>query len=290
MKTLRGLVFSFLLLASQSCTKAPYHYFPEAEPPGRFHECPGDQVERGRPNAFFDSIGHYFFSLPTKLILWNWKVENHDISDDTESALREYMCLNHLDDVKVRLNQYAPGGEWKRLSQNTGVSPLWRYSLGAISVLVYTILPGRVFGGDNYNPFTNTINLYSDLPAVALHEAGHAKDFAETEYRGSYAALGILPLVSLWFEGQATGDALGYLQDTQDMCGKQAAYKVLYPAYGTYVGGEALQIVSIFTPVNELVSLVMVIPGHIIGRYQAAQLECPTPPSPTADGTGSHDN
>jgi hypothetical protein len=144
--------------------------------------------------------------------------------------------------------------------------------------LFYTILPGRVFGGDNYNPFTNTISLYSDLPAVALHEGGHAKDFAEKTYRGTYAAIGILPLVSLWFEGRATSDALGYLEANKNMCGKKDAYKILYPAYGTYVGGEALQIASIFTPVNELLSLVLVIPGHIIGRYQAAQIECPVQP------------
>jgi hypothetical protein len=209
------------------------------------------------------------------LILWNWKVENHHITGETESALQEYLCANHLDDVKVRLNEYSPGDEWSRLVDNREVAAPWRYTLGALSVLFYTILPGRVFGGDNFNPYTNTINLYSDIPSVALHEAGHAKDFSLKTYKGSYAALSLLPLVSLWFEGQATGDALGYLHDKKQICRQQEAYKVLYPAYGTYIGGEALNIASFFTDVNQLLSLVAVIPGHILGRYRAAQLDCP---------------
>lgn len=38
----------------------------------------------------------------------------------------------------------------------------WRYSIGMLSWLQYTLLPGRLFGGDHYNPYSNTISLYSD--------------------------------------------------------------------------------------------------------------------------------
>ena len=50
------------------------------------------------------------------------------------------------------------------------------YAIRSYYAVFYTIFPGRVFGGDRYNPFTNTINLYSDHPSIALHEAAHAKD------------------------------------------------------------------------------------------------------------------
>ncbi|HLC16800.1 MAG TPA: hypothetical protein VJL89_11315 [Thermodesulfovibrionia bacterium] len=118
----------------------------------------------------------------SKFFLWNWKVDNHNISYDTEEKLRQYLADNDLNNVKVRLNQYNPGDEWSRLHRNKAVSAGWRYTLGAITVLGYTLLPGRLFGGDNYNPFTNTISVYSDLKPVVIHEAGHAKDMATITY------------------------------------------------------------------------------------------------------------
>ena len=54
-----------------------------------------------------------------------------------------------------------------------------------IANMFYTAFPERIFaafpfigGGDHYNPYTNTINIYSDHRAIVLHEGGHAKDFA----------------------------------------------------------------------------------------------------------------
>jgi len=275
------LVSWLSLAAGIGCTKLPYEYFPQSEPPGEFQSCRCGQIERGTPNRFFDGLGHYFFSLPSKLVLWNWQVENHDVSCDTEIALREFIAANNLDDVKVRINEYSPGDEWDRLTSNERVGAGWRYTLGAISWLFYTVFPQRVFGGDNFNPFTNTINLYSDIPAVALHEAGHAKDFAESDHPGSYAALAFIPLSSLWFEKEATSDALSYLENKGEMCGKKDAYKILYPAYGTYIGGETVQLISIFSPIDTLFSLAAVIPGHIVGRYQASKIECAEPADDT---------
>ena len=139
----------------------------------------------------------------------------------------------------MRLNEYAPFGEWHRLVNNEGVGAGWRYSLGFLSWLFYTLLPGRIFGGDAYNPYTNTIYLYSDVPAVALHEGGHAKDIAVRNWKGSRAALYIVPFAPLFMEAVATNDALGYSLDTDPKL-LESGYKMLYPAYGTYVGSEGL--------------------------------------------------
>ncbi len=200
------------------------------------------QIERGRPVAFVDGLGHYVISLPSKLLLLNWKVDNHDISEETEMAIKKYLLLNNMPNVKVRLNQYAPGGEWKRLFKNKSVPAIWRYTFGLISCVYYTILPGRVFGGDHYNPYTNTINIYSDLKPVVLHEAAHAKDFARRSrgFRGPYSVLRYFPLVTLYQEALATGDAIGYLRHTQNPDGEKNSYKVLYPAYGSYMGSTYL--------------------------------------------------
>jgi len=123
----------------------------------------------------------------------------------------------------------------------------------------------RFFGGDAYNPYTNTIYLYSDIPVVALHEAGHSKDFGRREYKGLNAAIYSLPLASLYYEANASSDALSYLQ-CRDPERQKAAYKLLYPAWSTYVSGNIANFNA-----SPLWSL-SVIPGHIVGRIKAAQV------------------
>jgi len=273
---MRSLVAAMLLPIFTACAAVPYVPGRNIEGPRTLRLRPGElQIERGRPNAFLDGVGHYVFSLPTKLLLWSWDVENHHISPETEAKLAKYLADNDLHLVKVRLNQYAPGGEWSRLVRNREINGFWRYTIGALTVTLYTILPGRVFAGllgsDNYNPYTNTINLYSDHPAIALHEAGHAKDFAQRKYKGFYGALRILPIVPLFQEGWATGDAIGYDRAMGSSSDEKADYKLLYPAYGTYVVGEGLRWIS--TPWQYAIILAGVIPGHIIGRIKAARVE-----------------
>jgi hypothetical protein len=268
-----------------ACATVPYVAGRGIEAPDTLSLPPDEeQIERGRPFPLVDGLGHYVFSLPTKLLLWNWHVDDHDISPETEARLAKYLADNDLHEVKVRLNEYAPGAEWRRLVHNRAVSGFWRYTVGALTVALYTILPGRLFAGlldgDDYNPYTNTINLYSDHPAVALHEAAHAKDFAQRKYKGTYGALRILPVVPLYQEALATGDAVGYDRDLELTEAEKADYKVLYPAYGTYVGGEALRWIS--TPWTYAILLAGVIPGHIVGRIKAANVDDRSPPAPEA--------
>lgn len=278
---------SFLVAISLSlcsCAKAPYHpqgdMFPNPEP---FQDEP--QISRGEPNVVVDGLGNYLFSLPEKLILWNWKMGSHDISPETEAVMQTYLERNQLKEVKVRLNEYAPIGEWRRLVNNDGVGAGWRYSLGLLSWLFYTILPGRLLGGDAYNPYTNSIYLYSDVPAVALHEGGHAKDIAGRNWKGSRAALYILPTAPLFIEARATNDALGYSLDTDPKL-LDSGYKVLYPAYGTYVGSEALGAVPI---VGTLIGAVGAIPGHILGRIKASNVRERYPEDFPPDDDGEHE-
>jgi hypothetical protein len=252
-----------------ACAKLPYKphgdLYPNPEP---FVDEP--QISRGDPNATADGLGHYLFSLPEKLILWNWKMGNHDISPETEEQVRLYLATNDLKEVKVRLNEYAPFSEFSRLTQNKSVGAGWRYTIGVLSLLFYTVLPGRIFGGDAYNPYTNSIYLYSDLPVVGLHEGGHAKDSAGRKWKGSRAALRLIPFVDLFDEARASNDALGYVKSKDDKELLKSGYKLLYPAYGTYVGGDVFAFVPILRPVGALIGA---IPGHIIGRHKASHVD-----------------
>lgn len=222
------------------------------------------QIIIGKPHAFWDKSDWIWpGSWLAKLFLWNRNVDSHTVSDETLAMMADYISRNELEHVQVLVNHYSPGNQWRRLVQNKTVGAGWRYTFGVVSVLTYTIMPGRFFGGDAYNPYTNTIYLYSDDPSIALHEAGHAKDTGRRRLKGTYSALYVLPFVPLYHEAKASNDALSYLRD-QDMSEeRKAAYRILHPAYGTYVAGSV-------AGAWPGASLLGAIPGHITGNIAAA--------------------
>ncbi len=227
------------------------------------------QIERGRPYKTLDTVG-WIVGIPGKILMWDRRVDNHRISFETERMLADYLAVNELDGVKVRINQYAPREEWRRLVANKSVGAGWRYTLGTLSVVGYTLLPGRVFGGDNYNPYTNTINLYSDVPAFAVHEGAHAKDFAGRRYPGTYAALYLLPVVPLYHEAVASRDALAYAHDYWPIDEERQAYRNLGPAYGSYVGSALAGGGS--SPIGLPLEIAGILGGHVVGRSIAETL------------------
>lgn len=222
-------------------------------------------VKEGKKIVVLDWLGNIFGFLP-KLILWNWKVNRHNINEETEAAIQDYIAKNttELGNVDVQLNRYAPQDAWRRLFSNKGVKWPYRVFLGSFTVLIVdTLLVNRIFGFDYYNPFTHTVNLYTDLPTVALHELGHAKDFGERRHRGSYALLRLIPFADLYQEYQATDDAFEYIRTEKQLAREIEAYKVLYPAYGTYVGSYLISYGSIAGAIV----------GHVWGRIEAKPLE-----------------
>jgi len=270
----RQILFAIAALVlcpfATGCASTPYVYQTNLVPqPEMAWEEGESQIERGKRKPILDGIG-WVVGIPGKILLWDRRIDNHRVSPETEVALAAYLEKNNLQQVKVRINEYDPLGEWRRLRKNKSVSWGWRYTAGTLTALHYTLLPGRIIGGDNYNPFTNTISLYSDLPAVALHEGGHAKDFASRKYKGTYAVVTALPVLSLWPESIATNDALGYLRAEENYEGEQEAYRVLYPAYATYIAGAA----SPLLPYSDLlIKAGAVIPGHIVGRWKADEVK-----------------
>lgn len=223
--------------------------------------CQG-QIERGEPHEVLDAAG-WVFGIPDKLLLWDRRAENHNISADTEAAIHNYLTDHRLTDVKVRLNQYAPGDEWRRLRDNDKVAPGWRYTVGALSVIGYTVIPGRIFGGDSYNPFTNTVNLYSDVPSIAVHEGAYARDNDSREYHGTYGTLQVLPVVNMWHETVATQDALAYIDGQNAPARSREANRILHPLYGSRLGGA---LGTFLPPSQPLLAIAGAATGHATGR------------------------
>ncbi len=230
------------------------------------------QIEVGRPNTIVDSVG-WVLGIPSKILLWDRRIDNHRISEDTVLTMADYLEDNNLPHIKVRANQYAPLQDFKRLRKNKTVAWPWRYTFGVVTVAGETIFPGRVFGGDHFNPFTQTVHLFSDAPAIALHEAAHAKDFTRRTYQGTYAAAYLV--FPLWHETIASEDVFAYLDERGENDRIIEANRLLYPAYGTYVGNGLGYLLP-----NASVPLYYgsVIAGHINGRMLNRKLH----PSPNA--------
>lgn len=251
-------VFLALAVALSGCTTLRQDQYAEFGYKGE------PVVEEGMRIIPLDWLGN-LLGVFSKIILWNWKVKRHRILEDTEDAIDGYLKDQQpvLGDLSVQLNRYAPHDSWRRLFTNKGVKWPYRYTLGFFSVLLLdTLLISRIFGADRYDPFTHTVHLYSDLPSVALHELGHAKDFGQRRYRGSYALFRIIPFADLYQEGKATDYAFEYVRAQKMIEREIESYKVLYPAYGTYAGGYLFGYGSI------LGALI----GHVWGRSEASSL------------------
>ena len=230
--------------------------------------CSRPQIERGERRPVIDGIG-WVVGIPSKIILWDRRVDNHNVSEETEGTIAQYVDDLGLSTTKVRINQYAPIDEWRRLTANREVGWGWRYTLGLWTWADEAIFPGRVFGGDHYNPYTNTISIFSDAPAIAIKEGSRARDVRSRQLPGTYAAVNSLPLVSMWYDTVATKYAFEYIQkDRPDVA--QEGYHLLYPSYGAHLGSD----LASFTYVPNLIgAAVGSIPGHIIGRYRAHRSE-----------------
>jgi hypothetical protein len=140
--------------------------------------------------------------------------------------------------------------------------------MGSLSVLGYTLLPGRIFGGDNYNPFTNSVYVYSDISALGMEAAAYAKDVQARRYPGTYAAVNAIPAVSIWHETINTQDTLEYIQAHGTPEEQQQAFAILYPNYGISFGGAVGSLIGV-APVFEVGGALV---GHLSGWQRTSQM------------------
>ena len=224
-------------------------------------------VEHGRPNKTLDRIGKVV-GFPQKILPFDFKINNHELSDETREKLLAYLEANDITDVYVAVNQYEPKDQWRRLKENHCIAPGWRYTVGTLSWLGYTILPNRVFGGDNYNAFTNTLYVNSDVATRLLCAAAYAKDIHSRKNPGNYAVLvNDLPLFSVWREGRAVSDVLSYTRICKDLGLEKETYRVMYPQMGGSIASGGTPLVSLDSPVGTALFIGPAPPsGRCLGR------------------------
>jgi len=118
------------------------------------------------------------------------------------------------------------------------------------------------------------------VPALAVKQAGHSKDYT----RRTYHLVSIVPLLDLWPQAIATGDALAYAERRGDADLEREEYRILYPAYGSSMGGVVGDAVAGgFLPVYAGV----VVAGHVVGRWEASRVgDGPARVTQTSDEAG----
>jgi hypothetical protein len=259
MRSRRTVALFLALIVAAGCATTPPPYVGQG---------PHPQITRGKPIPPVDFIGNVFGVL-MKIVLWDRRVDNHSISAETESYLVRYIeaPVSNTDGTHFSLNEYAPGRALSRLARNKKVAWPYRLIIGLpVTLIIDVLLPGRLFsgivGGDMYNPYTDTVAIFSDHPAILLHEAGHADDFNDKRFKGTYALIRIIPFVDLYQEFQASDEAFSFLIETADHEQEVAAYKILFPAFGTYIGGYS------YLPGGSLIGALV---GHIVGRLKAGE-------------------
>jgi hypothetical protein len=259
------------LIGGGCAAPVPYHYghsLPVGKQ-GSTVATAGPLVEYGQPNKTLDRLA-YIVGLPRRVVGLNKKINNHRVSPQTLDALRTYLDENDLADVTVFVNYYNPKDQWRRLKENQRIGAGWRYSIGSLSVLSYTLLPARVFGGDRYNPYTNSLEVNSDVPAIALYEAAFAKDIHARKSPGTYAALTDLPGVVLFRRSHEVGDVIGYARVQSDWETERQAYHVLYPQVGAETASLAGSMLPVWWAMPAL-GLGGAAAGHVTGRIMAAR-------------------
>ena len=215
------------------------------------------QVVRGQPRPIIDGAGR-LFALPNRIALGDPRVDNHRVSPQTEMEITNYLEHNGLGSVLVRSNQYAPLDEYKRMVSNRNIRPFWKATFGNYNLLKYTLLPGRITGGDWYNPYTESLHIYSDAPVVAISRAAYAQDIASRANPGAYAAIKDVPIAGLGHETTATKLTLQHYE-RQSPEQYQAARDLLYPSLGASYGGQ----LASFLPYGQVLGKLV---GGGIGR------------------------
>ena len=283
------------LVTGYGCAGGPssYHYS-RFRPTDSTDDAPAKvSVVYGTPRKRLDGVARAL-GTRDRLLSMNSKVDKHAVSPATIGKLKTYLVENDLTDVKVYVNHYDPKLQWKRLRKNSLVAPGWRYTVGVLDMAHYTLLPGRIFGGDYYSPYTNSLYIYSDVPAIVLHEAAFAKDIHSRKLRGSYAAVNELPVASLWRHSRGIRDVLGYARAKRDWDLERSTYQVLYPRTGVEIATAGAPLMSVWWG-GPLLALGGAAGGHVTGRsmaaYRNSRREAEEPPATDAPEvqTASHE-
>lgn len=232
---IRFLWFASIVLLS-GCAQTPYRYGRFTTPP--LGENTLDQgpisVARGTPHKRLDRIRN-LVEWPSRFFMKTPKRDSYAPLPNTEESVLRYLDENDLRDVYVDFNYYDPAERWRRLRDNQRIAPGWKYTAGTLVWLGYTILPGRAWGYDSYDPFSNSVQVNSDQQPFALAEAAYAKDVHARNMPGAYSALTSVVGFSAWRRAIGVNDVVGYAREQRNWELEKDSIQQLYPLLGAEI-------------------------------------------------------
>ena len=158
-------------------------------------------------------------------------------------AASDYLDDNGLKGVNIDVREYNPRQQWSRLQNNERIAPFWKYTGGTVCHIGYCLLPGRAFGRDSYNPFTNTLSINSTSREQSVYESAYVKKLYDQRYPGTYLAFNGLPVVPLFREASISTDALSYARAKQDWKLERNLYPQVYGRMGGDIASQAFSLI-----------------------------------------------
>ena len=262
-------------------------------------------IQIGASNFWVDGIRNVL-SIRSKILFLNSKINSGNVSKETIGKMRDFLHENGLHDVSVSVNQYKPQEVWRRTFTNPKTSLLSKCTAGVVFGLLETLLIPKLSGiaCDHYNPYSNTVHLFSDDLATALHECGHAKDVNERANPGLYGAIALINYTSddedwanhpiffavlksvsvgqscltLYQEYKATDNAIAHLRVKNLNVELKRSFKVLVPSFAAYCANAVLTKTNTTIKISEWLKISVpnisfigfMVAGHIIGQILAA--------------------
>lgn len=191
-------------------------------------------------------LGH-LASIPTKIFFWDARAGWGLSEDGTKNVLGMLERDTTVSGLTVRINHNEVFEDTIRAFTDERAKERNNFVARALYGVPETLL-GEFFSelrrGDYYNPMTGTMVLYSDIPAIYAHEAGHHKDFARFDSDWIYSMTGYIPGVCLYQEAKASFGAKDELLPEPL---QWQAKRYLIPAYATYVLYSAWAFARIFS-------------------------------------------
>lgn len=159
--------------------------------------------------------------------------------DAVANKTASYLEKKGQTDVTVLVNYHDPSADWQRLRENHSVSPIARYSLGAVNWTAQAILPPRVWGYNFYDPFTKSLHIGSDSVPMAMYQAAFAARVGRAKNPATVSLVGGLPLLGMWHQRRCTEDLVAFAQDEDDWELERNVYQVIYPQIAADIVGPA---------------------------------------------------
>ena len=177
----------------------------------------------------------------------------------------DYLAKSGITDTLIRVNQYAPVDEFRRLRENQRIAGPVKYTLGTISVLKETLLPSPLLGRDSFNPYTNTINISSNSAAKAVDSAAQANLIYSRPFPTISLLSERIPAGELPFVGQSQTEALNYFAMYGDSNQVRTAKQTLIPEVTSDLGGEVGELVPGSGPLFSIA-------GKLVGKVIAKKV------------------